>query len=66
MAEEVVFTAEGAASINEADASPKPAFADMKNRLTALGITDANQGVAPRFPPRFPRVAILTSATSRA
>lgn len=40
MAEEAVFSAEGAASINEADASPKPAFEDMKSRLNALGMSD--------------------------
>lgn len=40
MAEEVVFSAEGAASINEADASPKPAFEDLEQKLLALGIPD--------------------------
>ena len=40
MAEEVVFSAEGAASINEADASPKPAFEDMEQKLLALGMSE--------------------------
>lgn len=40
MAEELAYSKEGAASINEADSSPKSAFEDLKNRLMGLGMSE--------------------------
>lgn len=40
MAEELAYSKEGAASINEADSSPKSAFEDLKRNLMRLGMSE--------------------------